>query len=198
MDEPHLRFGVISDIHAQLADDGLSLVPDANTATIERALAFFRDNGADAVVVAGDFTDSGLVRGLRAFADIWRKVLPDNRAPDGRKVERIFATGNHDAYGLANGRRVFQDEEVLRREAIQGDPQKAWRECFGEDYEPFFTKTVRGYDFFCAQWAPGVWCNGYAETGCSGCEAAFRRKMARCDPARPFFYVQHPHPAGTR
>lgn len=197
MDEPHLRFGVISDIHAQLADDGLSLVPDANTGTIERALAFFRDNGADAVVVAGDFTDSGLVRELRAFADIWRKVFPDNRAPDGRKVERIFATGNHDAYGLANGRRVFQDEEVLRREAIQGDPQKAWRECFGEDYEPFFTKTVRGYDFFCAQWAPGIWCNGYAETGCSGCEAAFRGKMARCDPARPFFYVQHPHPAGT-
>ena len=49
MDEPHLRFGVISDIHAQLADDGLSLVPDANTGTIERALAFFRDNGADAL-----------------------------------------------------------------------------------------------------------------------------------------------------
>ena len=197
MNVPLLRFGVVSDIHARLADDGKSLVPGLGVETFEKALKTFRDWGADAVVVAGDFTDSGLVRELEAVAKVWFRVFPDDRAPDGRKVERIFVLGNHDAYGLVNGHRVFADDATLRREAIETDPQGAWRRCFGEDYEPFFVKTVMGYDFFCAHWKPGVWCNGYAETGCAGCEEAFRAKMGACDPLRPFFYVQHPHPAGT-
>lgn len=197
MDAPLLRFGVVSDIHARLAGDGKSLVPGLGVETFEAALTAFRDWGADAVVVAGDFTDSGLVRELEAVAAAWFRVFPGDRAPDGRKVERVFVLGNHDAYGLVNGRRVFADDATLRREAIEPDPEGAWRRCFGEDYEPFFTKSVKGFDFFCAHWKPGVWCNGYAETGCAGCGEAFRAKMEKCDPSRPFFYVQHPHPAGT-
>jgi len=36
-----------------------------------------------------------------------------------------------------------------------------------------------------------------AETGCAGCGDAFRALMEKCDPSRPFFYVQHPHPRDT-
>lgn len=197
MSEPLLRFGVVSDIHARLADDGKSLVEGLGIETFEVALREFRNWGADAVVVSGDLTDSGLLRELEAVAAAWFRVFPGDCAPDGRKVERLFVLGNHDACGLRNGRHVFADDATLRREAIETDPQGAWRRCFGEDYEPFFAKNVKGFDFFCVHWKPGAWCNGYAETGCAGCEEMFRAKMGACDPSRPFFYVQHPHPAGT-
>ena len=196
-DDPLLRLGVVSDIHAQLADNGESLVPGFGVETFEETLKTFRDWGVDAVVIAGDLIDTGLVRELEAIAAAWFRVFPSDLAPDGRKVERLFVLGNHDVCGVRNGRHIFSDDETLRREAIETDLPGVWRRCFGEDYEPFFTKRVRGFDFFCANWNPGVWCNGHAETACSGCEEAFGAKMAECDPSRPFFYIQHPHPRDT-
>jgi len=194
---PLLRFGVVSDVHMRLSADGRTLERAYDTATFERTLAFFRDNGADAVVIAGDIADSGLFGELKAMADAWYRVFPGDRAPDGRKVERIFVFGNHDAFGLKNGSRVFKDAAALRMEAIEADPVRAWDACFHEEWKPFFSKNVKGYDFFCSHWKPGVWCNGIAETGCSGCGDAFRAAMAKCDPSKPFFYVQHPHPRDT-
>ena len=109
----------------------------------------------------------------------------------------MFVFGNHDAYGLKNGNRVFDDEAVVRREAIEADPRRAWDACFHEEWKPYFAKSVRGFDFFCSHWQPGIWCNGIAETGCGGCADAFGGLMAKCDPSKPFFYVQHPHPRDT-
>ena len=195
--EPLLRLGVVSDVHVQLANNGESLVPGFGVETFEEALKAFRDWGADAVVVAGDLTDTGLVRELEAAAATWFRVFPGDLAPDGRKVERIFVLGNHDVCGVRNGRHIFADDATLRREAIETDLPGVWRRCFGEDYGAFFTKRVRGFNFFCANWSPGVWCNGHAETACTGCEEAFGETMAQCDPSRPFFYVQHPHPRDT-
>lgn len=196
-DKPLLRFGVVSDIHMRLDKDGKTLAKGYDTETFEKALAWYRDEGVDAVVIAGDMADSGLVGELKAVADAWYRVFPSDLAPDGRKVERVFVFGNHDAFGLKNGKKVFTDKETLRREAIEVDPAKAWDSCFHEEYKPFFVKNVKGYDFFCSHWKPGVWCNGHSEKGCSGCGDAFRGLMERCDPSRPFFYVQHPHPADT-
>ena len=194
---PLLRFGVVSDVHVRLAKGGGSLAEGYDTVTLEKTFAWFRDNGADAVVIAGDMADKGLTRELKALADTWFRVFPGDRAPDGRKVERIFVFGNHDAFGLQNGKAVFADEAVLKREAIEADPRKAWDECFHEEWKPYFAKQVNGFDFFCSHWQPGIWCNGYSETGCSGCADAFRGLMEKCDPSRPFFYVQHPHPQNT-
>ncbi len=194
---PLLRFGVVSDVHVRLADSGLALSPGYDTATLEATFAYFRDCGVDAVMIAGDMADTGLLRELKAVADAWYKVFPDDRAPDGRKVERLFVYGNHDAYGLANGKRVFKDPDVLKREALEGDPRRTWDACFHEEWKPYFSKSVNGFSFFCSHWQPGIWCNGYAETGCAGCADAFRASMAKCDPSRPFFYVQHPHPRET-
>ena len=196
-DEPLLRFGVVSDVHVRLAADGRSLAAGYETDTLEKTFANFRDQGVDAVMIAGDMADLGLTRELKAVADAWFKVFPADRAPDGRKVERLFVLGNHDAFGLKNGGRVFKDANVLRREAIQADPERAWDECFHEEWRPYYVKSVKGFDFFCSHWQPGVWCNGVAETGCEGCADAFRRRMEKSDPSRPFFYVQHPHPRDT-
>ncbi len=195
--KPLLRFGIVSDVHVRLAADGHSLAPGYGTEMFERALEYFRDCGADAVVIAGDMADTGLLGELKAIAGTWFKVFPDDRAPDGRKVERIFVFGNHDAYGLKYGAEIFKDEAKLRREAIEADPARAWDECFHEEWRPFFRKTVKGFDFFGSHWTAGLWCNGYAETACSGCVEAFSREMGKCDSLRPFFYVQHPHPRDT-
>ena len=195
--EPLLRFGVVSDVHIRLAKNGESLERGYGTEAFEKALEWFRDNGADAVIVAGDIADSGLTRELKAAADVWFRIFPDDKAPDGRKVERLFIFGNHDACGMMNGARVFPDEARRREEAIEADPQKAWDICFHEKWEPYYTRKVKGYDFFCAHWQPGVWCNGIAEKASSGCAEAFRELMEKCDPSRPFFYVQHCHPRDT-
>jgi len=98
-DRPLLRIGVVSDVHIRLAKGGEALEDGYGTETFEKALEYFRDQGADAVVIAGDMADSGLAAELKAVADTWYRVFPDDRAPDGRKVERVFTFGNHDAYG---------------------------------------------------------------------------------------------------
>ena len=196
-DRPLLRIGVVSDVHVRLAKDGGGLEDGYGVETFEKALEYYRDMGADAVVIAGDMADSGLVGELKAVAGVWYRVFPGDRAPDGRKVERIFVFGNHDAYGRWRGGSVFESESDLRRESIEADPRRAWDECFHEEWKPFFTKNVKGFDFFGAHWSPGVWCNGYSEAACAGCRDAFSAPMAKCDPSRPFFYVQHPHPRGT-
>lgn len=196
-DRPRLRFGVVSDVHVRLAKGGHSLAPGYGTDTLETAFAWFRDNGADAVVIAGDMADCGMAGELKVVADVWFRVFPDDHAPDGRKVERVFVCGNHDVGGMDNGRRVFQNAEERRRESIATDIAKAWDVCFHEEYSPFFVKSVKGFDFFCAHWRPGAQTNGYREKGCAGCGDTFRDLMAKCDPAHPFFYIQHPHPRGT-
>jgi predicted phosphodiesterase len=192
-----LKFGVVSDVHVKLAADGRSLAEGYGTETLERTFAYFRDCGVDAVMIAGDIADIGFVSELKAVADTWFKVFPNDRAPDGRKVERLFVFGNHDAYALKKGVDVFKDPAELRRKAIEADPRKAWDFCFHEEWKPYFMKTVKGFDFFCSHWQPGIWCNGYAETGCTGCADAFRPAMEKCDLSKPFFYVQHPHPRDT-
>ena len=194
---PQLRFGVVSDVHVRLAHGGGSLAPGYDTETLEQTFAYFRDCGVDAVMIAGDMADKGLVGELKAVADAWYRVFPGDRAPDGRRVERLFVFGNHDSFGLKNGRSVFDDDAVVRREAIEADPKRAWDECFHEEWKPYFARNVKGFDFFCSHWQPGIWCNGIAETGCAGCADAFGELMAKCDPGRPFFYVQHPHPRDT-
>ena len=45
---PRFKFGVISDIHVTTPE---------STADFRRALVYFRDRGADAVLIAGDLSD---------------------------------------------------------------------------------------------------------------------------------------------
>ena len=89
-ERPLLRFGVLSDVHVRLAKGGEGFAAGYGTETLEKTLAYFRDCGVDAVIMAGDMTDCGVIGELKAVADAWFKVFPDDRAADGRKVERLF------------------------------------------------------------------------------------------------------------
>ena len=81
-----LRLGVLSDIHLRRAGD---------EAPFRRALEYFRSRQVDGVIVAGDIANDGAVSQLVLAAETWYSVFPDDRLPDGRRVERLFILGNH-------------------------------------------------------------------------------------------------------
>ena len=88
---PELVFGVISDIHVKPLSGGKYF-----TGPFKSALEMFREEGVDAVVVAGDMITNAVTDEMEKFAETWFDVFPDDKLPDGRKVERIFVYGNHD------------------------------------------------------------------------------------------------------
>ena len=194
--KPLLAFGLISDVHVCLAADGKNLREAYNTETLTQAFGWFRDNGADAVVIAGDMAHSGLVGELKAVADAWFGVFPDDKAPDGRHVERVFVFGNHDWSSISRAKKVFPDVNVCSENLLAADPKKWWGEIFHEAWTPFFEKQVNGYSFIGAHWCNGG-CNGERETFTKGLEDYYAGRSKTFDPVKPFFHVQHPHPRGT-
>ena len=185
----NLSFGVLSDIH---------ITDRASTEVFRKTLAFFRDQKVDAVMIVGDMADHGLVCQLQNVADAWYDVFPSDRAPDGRKVEKLFVYGNHDFEGLA-----YRDAAMDKAFAVHGisyDEAKkdeictvgfaeTWKRCFHEDYEPVYRKRVRGYDFIGAHWE--TW------SGQNAVEPWFAAHAGEIDTSKPFFFFQHQHPQGT-
>ena len=88
---PNLRFGVVSDVH---------ITSLASTDYWEKTLRWYDAAKVDAVMVAGDIADWGLVEQLQNFATAWYKVFPNDTAADGRHVEKVFVCGNHDHEGF--------------------------------------------------------------------------------------------------
>ena len=95
--EPNLRFALMSDVHISMKIKDGRWHNDA--AKFIHALEWFRDKKVDAVVNAGDLANYGMVEELEAMAAAWEKVFPGDRAPDGRSVQKVFVTGNHDWEG---------------------------------------------------------------------------------------------------
>ena len=193
---PELSFGVLSDVHVCLAKGGRKLKGGYGTEHLEKAFAWFRDNGADAVVIAGDMAHSGLAGELKAVADAWFKVFPGDKAPDGRHVERVFVFGNHDWSSSGRSKAVFADEAERLANYISVDPRKHWEAAFHEEWTPFFTRQVKGYDFVGWHWANGR-CLGMDDKFACGMTDAYAKIARTLDPKKPFFHVQHPHPKGT-
>ncbi|MBR1920813.1 MAG: metallophosphoesterase [Kiritimatiellae bacterium] len=175
-----LRFGVISDVHLKEPGDEEHLL---------KAFAFFRDRGADGVMVAGDIADTGRVSQLKLFADAWQTVFPGNRGLDGRPVEKLFVYGNHCVDGWTWGGFKGRDD-LAETEAIgyRDNRARVWEELFHEKYEPIWLKKVRGYTFIGAHWKDGSH---------TDIEEFLARRGGEIDPSRPFFYVQHAHPKDT-
>ena len=181
-----LKLGVLSDIHVNGAGSEKWFV---------KALEYYRGQGVDAVMIAGDLANIGRIDELQRVADAWFKVFPDDRGADGRHVERLFVYGNHCILGWrwGHGGRppLSKDEEGAKRNAIGwGDNRaRAWRECFHEDFAPIWMKTVKGCSFVGAHWEE------------RGDGIAVRDFMAKhgseIDPSQPFFYCQHAHPKDT-
>ena len=177
---PKLKLGVISDIHVTTPE---------STAEFRRALAYFRGRGADAVLVAGDLSDWGLRSGFRYVADAWYDVFPDDRAPDGRKVEKLFVTGNHDFDGWNYGDMTldmhvqgYSEDEALKKLGMG----KCWEEAFHEPYAEIRKRTVKGFDFVSAEWS------GYEK--CENDQAIvdwFAAHAGEFADGKPFFFFRH-------
>ena len=122
-----LTFGVVSDVHIALAKGGNSIAKAYTTDTFKATLARFRDAGVDAVVIAGDIAQHGLVPEMAETAKAWYEIFPDDRAPDGRKVERVFVTGNHDN-GAGRAKRIYSDAKDIKENLTKKKKKKERKE----------------------------------------------------------------------
>ena len=196
---PKLKFGVISDVHIRVNPKGPGLASGYDTATLEHTLTWYRDQGVDAVAVVGDIADRGIVEEMEAFAATWFKVFPNDRAPDGRRVERIVVYGNHDWGGQHYRPFVlgkYKDESRLADHILIARPKEHWERIFHEPWEHVYRKDIKGYTFVGAQWSNG-WCKGRDEAGIQGLDDFFATQKGKIDPSLPFFFFQHPHPKNT-
>ena len=177
-----LRMGVLSDIH---------IYREGDEKTFLKALEYFRDHGAEAVLVAGDIADEGRRQELKIFADAWFRVFPNDTAPDGRPVERLFIYGNHCMGGWKWNKRLQENAAEAAREAIGVGENRAkfWDELFHEEYRPIWMKTVKGIPVIGAHWDT---------TGKGIALEPFMAEHGReIDPKLPFVYTQHAHPKDT-
>ena len=182
---PRLKLGVLSDIH---------IYDERQLPVFERALAFFRDAGADGVIIAGDMADRGLTDQLALVAQAWFKVFPENKASDGRIVEKLFVYGNHDVQGHGYGdtprklEEMYPDEAERARHRIATDPAAAWETHFREPWQPVYAKKVKGYVFIGSHWGHERELDAFLK--------AHETELGLKE-GRPFFYAQHPHPGNT-
>ena len=181
---PLLTFGLVSDVH---------LGGEGKDADLEKVLRFFDAQGVDAVMIPGDIAHTGLIREFGRLAAVWYKVFPNDRGADGRKVEKLFVTGNHCIDGWPGRWNKWSEDRLLAERFNYADnPQKTWQRLFHEDWHDIFVKTVKGVPFIGAQWksqqAPFL-------------KPAIAETVARLaptfDPGKPFFFFQHDPPART-
>ena len=175
-----LRVAVLSDIHVRGRDK--FLVPFA------KALKWYDAQRVDGLVIAGDMADFGLVEQLQVVGEAIDEVFPNGHsARDGRSVERVFVTGNHDFnhFNDKGAKALYPDDKERHDRSMNKDFGAAFRQCLHCDYRPFFIQKIKGYVFVGRQFrAKGV--NAYLE-----------KIRSEIDPRKPFFFVQHQHPKDT-
>ena len=126
------------------------------------------------------------------MARTWFEVFPNDRGRDGRKVERLFITGNHDEVDWSTGQ--FRDFADLKARCFLLNREAVWRRLWGEPYEKIRVKEVKGYKFVLRNWiGRAVDLLGHkvpeeAEV-LPGFLAQHGPELKGC--GRPFFYVQH-------
>lgn len=189
-DIPRLRFGVVSDVHICFG---------RNIDYFKKMLVDFRERKVDAVMICGDIVDLGLVSDLELIASTWQEVFPGNRAPDGRHVEKVFVTGNHDWIGHTYGSRVkekYPDKKDYLKSILFSDLKGSWERILNEPFSPVYIKDIKGYKFVGAHWVKNN-CNGKCEDFNGMIREFYDAHAHEFDPALPFFHAQHPHPRNT-
>ena len=190
----NLVVGIVSDTHLITDREGRlawSRGPDFNVLEagnpakyFAAALKYFRDENVDAVMHCGDITDSGQIREMEAAAALWRRAFPNDLAPDGHRVEKLFVTGNHDAEGMGMRwlKAVWPDLEERKRLSFTSDIPGIWERIWGEKYEPVWHKEVKGYHFLGRHW----------ETDWTAYQKMVRDFMGEQGASsRPFFMLSH-------
>ena len=200
--KPKVRFGVVSDIHITKVGADEKMSAWGNNLTFKHTLEWFRDQSVDAVLIAGDMADNGMVEQMEAVAQAWYAVFPGDKYPDGRPIEKVFVMGNHDYHGYLYGdhaAKLYPDMDERVKHVLRSDFATRWKRIFNEDYTRFYCKKVNGYAFLGQHWDDGKG----METGHGSCDFGAElqtfldAKGKTLDPSLPFFYVQHPHPKDT-
>ena len=193
---PDLRIGVLSDIHlSHDVKDFLTKPTSQTQANFIKALEYFRDRHVDAVLVAGDLANSGLLPELELVADAWKKVFPGNRLPDGSPVVNLMHYGDHDVEKRFYKEKRFastymkRDGKLPPSTAFDGNDKKFWEELFGEEWSQVMVRDVKGYKFILANFDQA---NPGTTVGLDGYMAKYG-----ADPAKPVFYSQHRWMKGT-
>ena len=188
--EPIMRFGAASDVHMRVRTPIFPYYrgSEDNYAYFEKALRWFDRMKVDAVVIAGDVADRGLIVEWEQFADTWNRVFPKCCAADGRRVERIVVTGNHDiGQWPALWKKISDADQRKHRFDHPENLRRLWRRFMDEDWELVSMRKVKGIPFVASQYMslkPPV-------------EAFFRDNADAFNPDLPTFFVQHAHPMGT-
>ena len=190
--KPILVLGVISDTHMRTMPTSGRIDWEWSDRYLVKALTHFRDENVDAVIHCGDFAHLGQVEEMQAHADAWNKAFPNNRAPAGHEVVKLFVSGNHELNGSTYGgkgmfvRRLYPDPEERARHVLASDMAGNWERIWGEKYEPVWHKVVKGFHFFGMQWGVDDAAMADLVDGTTGCE-----------PPRPFFVLRHDYPPST-
>lgn len=180
---PVQKIGVLSDIHVRSYKHG---------ARILGGLKHFREQGADAVCIPGDFTEYGLVSELKAVDELWRAAFPDGDVnAAGGAVAKLFIRGNHDKMSMGNVEKMPEgpEKEKAKENVIGFHPAETWKEVFGIDWytEKIMLREVKGVKFVLADW--GVQKKDLA--------AFFEKHGEMLKKESHFFYVQHAPLVGT-
>ena len=190
----NLVFGVVSDTHLRTTTSGTYSTKYWSDKWLVAALRCFRDNNVDAVLHLGDMAHTGQVAEMEFHATAWRKVFPNDLAPDGHKVERLFVAGNHDLDGSTYGigelvKKLYPDPEEFKKHVLCTDIAGNWQRIWGEPYSEVWHKVVKGYHFFGRHYA------GKDFRACEARTLALVKEIdAKCALAKnrkPFFLLSH-------
>ena len=189
-----LVLGVFSDTHLRTDWTGLKAARTFPHDYLNAALEYFRAANVDAVIHCGDMAHRGQVRELEFHAEAWRRFFPDNRAPDGHMVEKLFVTGNHETdggrYGTDDGFKVekaFPDPAERDRHVLAVDLAAKWEKVWGEKYEPVWHKEIKGYHFFGRH-------HGVGEMELAKLVKRTNRAAGLEKGTKPFFLLSHVRP----
>ena len=187
-----MRFGVASDVHI--------LRGWKQEDYLEKALRWFDAQKADAVLFPGDMAHTGRVSELESIAAVWEKVFPNCTAADGRRVERMLVTGNHEISQWSGLWDRFSDEELrkIRFDYDREHMNATWRRLFGEDYELIWKREVKGVTFIGAQYPISRVSKGYHNRWHQpDYRRFFAEHAAELRQDKPVIFFQHGHPAHT-
>lgn len=181
--EPLLRFGVASDVHIH---SGFG-----QERYLEKALRWFDSENVDAVVFPGDMSHTGRMSELQSLVSVWEKVFPGSRAHDGRSVERMLVTGNHEIGQWPGCWKGLTDEQLktIRFDYDMDHIRSNWRALFGEEYKLIWKRVVKGFTFVGIQLP-----RPYHKPEIL---KFFKEHAAELAGDKPFFCIQHAHPAHT-
>ena len=180
-----MRFGVLSDVHVNIA----GVKPH-----LEKTFRKLDSWRVDGILACGDLADLGLEQELQMLADTWFKVFPGGKSTlDGRNVTNLMHYGDHDMsvsyWNRPEVQKAIPDEETRRRSVIFDNDRKAiWERCFKEPWTPIVHKKVKGYDFVLSHFTRGEPTNKYGHNT-PGLEEFFAARAF--DPGKPIFYSQH-------